>query len=173
MRKRILVVDDDQSIRDSLQKVLQEAGYQVVLAAGGLEAGMRFEPEQIDLVLLDLGLPNQSGWDVFEALTTRYPFVPVIILTGLPNQYRTAVAAGVGALFEKPVEVPALLSTMERLLAEPSEVRLRRLCGDLQDTRYAPPVGARAPAPQDKTPRRVLARRLGSGLSPGRRGTPS
>jgi CheY-like chemotaxis protein len=171
MKKRVLVVDDDQAIRDSLRKVLQEAGYEVVLAAGGLEADIRFEPGQIDLVVLDLNLPNQSGWDVFEHLTTRYPFVPVIILTGLPNQYRMAVAAGVGALIEKPVEVPALLATLEKLIAEPSEVRLRRLCGDLQDTRYTPPVGARAIAQQDEANRRALPRRFQSGVSPRRKGT--
>ena len=146
MRKRVLVVDDDQAIRDSLRKVLQGAGYEVVLAAEGLEADRRFEPDAIDLVVLDLNLPNQSGWDVFEHLTTRHPFVPILILTGLPNQYRTAVAAGVGALLEKPVEVSALLSTMETLLAEPAEARLRRLCGELQDTRYTPSIGAPATA---------------------------
>ena len=47
----------------------------------------QFLPEQTDLLLLDLNLPCQSGWDVFERLTTRYPLVPVIIITGMPNQY--------------------------------------------------------------------------------------
>jgi DNA-binding NtrC family response regulator len=138
MKKKVLVVDDDDSVRESLKKVLQDAGYDVVLAAGGLEAATRFEPAEIDLLLLDLNLPNQSGWDLFEHLTTRHPFVPVIIITGMPNQYRTALAAGAGALFEKPVEVPTLLKTMEDLLAEPNEQRLRRLCGHMEDTRYTP-----------------------------------
>jgi DNA-binding response OmpR family regulator len=138
MRKRILVVDDDRSVRESLKKVLEGANYEVLLAAGGLEAAIRFEPGQIDLLLLDLNLPNQSGWDVFERLTTHYPLVPVIIITGLPNQQRTAVAAGVGALFEKPVDVMALLQRVEELLAEPAGVRLQRLCGDVGDTRYVP-----------------------------------
>lgn len=136
MKKRILIVDDDQSIRDSLQKVLNEAGYDVVLAAGGLEAALRFEPDQIDLLLLDLNLPNQSGWDVFTELTERHPVLPVVIITGMPNQHRAALKAGVGALFEKPVEVPTLLSTLERLLAEPVPVRLHRLCGHRHDTRF-------------------------------------
>ncbi len=138
MSKRVLVVDDDHAIRESLGKVLRKAGYEVVLAASGWEAEAQFEPERIDLLILDLGLPSQSGWDVFEHLTTRYPSVPVIVLTGLPNQFRMARAAGVGALFEKPVEVPALLTAMEELLAESGEVRLHRLRGDRQDTRYVP-----------------------------------
>ena len=123
MKARILVVDDDLSVRESLQRVLQLASYEVVLAGGGLEAAVRFEPEQIDMLLLDLNLPNQSGWEVLEHLTTRYPLVPIIIITGLPGQSSAALEAGADALFEKPIEVPLLLKAMERLLAEPKENR--------------------------------------------------
>jgi DNA-binding NtrC family response regulator len=144
MKKRILVVDDDKSVRESLKKVLEGAGYEVILAAGGLEAAIRFEPGQTDLLLLDLNLPNQSGWEVFERVTARYPLVPVIIITGLPNQERAAKAAGVGALFEKPVEAGALLATMTELLEESAERRLQRLCGRLEDTKYIRAAGAPA-----------------------------
>jgi len=135
-----LVVDDDASVRESLKKVLAEAGYEVALATDGQEAMDRFDPEQVDLLLLDLNLPIRGGWDVFERITTQYPLVPIIIITGLPNQYFTALAAGAGALMEKPIEVPTLLKTVEELLAEPKESRLRRLCGQLDDTRYVPPA---------------------------------
>ena len=135
-----MVVDDDASVRESLKKVLAEAGYEVALATDGQEAMDRFDPEQVDLLLLDLNLPIRGGWDVFERITTQYPLVPIIIITGLPNQYFTALAAGAGALMEKPIEVPTLLKTVEELLAEPKESRLRRLCGQLDDTRYVPPA---------------------------------
>jgi CheY-like chemotaxis protein len=136
MKKRVLIVDDDAAVRESVRKVLEGAGYDVAAASDGEEAVAQFVPEQIDLVLLDLNLPLRSGWDVFERLTTRYPFVPVIIITGMPNQNRTALAAGAGALMEKPIDVPALLKTMCELLAEPKEARLRRMCGYQQDTKY-------------------------------------
>jgi DNA-binding response OmpR family regulator len=138
MSKKVLVVDDDAPVRESLKKVVLAAGYDVTLAAGGLEGALRLDSESIDLVLLDLNLPEHSGWDVFEQLTTRHPSVPVIIITGMSDQYRTALAAGVDAMFEKPVEVPALLKTMADLLAETNEQRLRRLCGHLEDTRNEP-----------------------------------
>jgi len=173
MNKRVLVVDDDQSVRESLKRVLQGAGYEVVLAAGGLEALVRFDPEQIDLLLLDLSLPNQSGWDVFERVTARCACVPVIIITGLPDQYRTAVAAGVGALFEKPVEVTALLTAMEELLAEPREVRVRRLGGYLHDTRHVPPAGAPAGVHQARTLQKAAPARLGFGPGARRKGVMS
>ena len=138
MKKRVLVADDDSSIRESLKKVLESADYDVVLAADGQETLDRFDPEQTDLVILDINLPVRNGWDAYEELTARNPLVPVIIITGVANRYPLAVAAGAGALMEKPIEVPALLKTMEELLTEPKENRLRRLCGQLGDTRYVP-----------------------------------
>ena len=147
MKKRILVVDDDMSVRESLKRVLEAAGYEVVVAAGGLEAAVRFQPGHFDLLVLDLVLPNQSGWDVFERLTTRRPLVPVIIITGLPNQRRTAEMAGAGALFEKPIEPASLLERIAELLAEPPGRCLERLCGMLEDTKYVPPVRGGALVP--------------------------
>jgi len=136
LKKRILVIDDDLAVRESIKKVLNTTGYEVMTAADGQEAAERFAPGRVDLVVLDLNLPARSGWDVFEALTTQHPSVPIIIVTGMPNQYPTAVAAGVGALIEKPIEVATLLKTMEALLAEPEEARLRRLCGYPENTVY-------------------------------------
>ena len=129
MTRRILVVDDDRSVREAIQQVLEKAGYQVVLSADGREAEAYYFPGQVDLVLLDLNLPLQSGWEVFERLTRRYPLVPVIVITGMPDQYETARAVGAGALIEKPLDVSDLLNAMEKLLAEPQDTPLKRMCG--------------------------------------------
>ena len=142
--KCVLIVDDDAAVRQSISKVLKGAGYAVAAASDGEEAVVQFVPGQIDLVLLDLNLPLRSGWDVFERVTTRYPFVPVIIITGMSNQYGPALAAGASALIEKPIDAPALLKTMEQVLAEPMEARLRRMCGYQQDTKYLRPPNANA-----------------------------
>jgi DNA-binding response OmpR family regulator len=150
VKGRILVVDDDESVRESLKKVLEGSGYEVVLASDGAEAAMHFEAVRIDLLLLDLILPNQGGWDVFEQLTTRRPIVPVIIVTGLPGQEGTALMAGAGALFEKPLDAAALLQRMEELLAEPPEPRLERLCGRLQDTTYVRAARGWAMVPREE-----------------------
>jgi DNA-binding NtrC family response regulator len=165
MKKRVLVVDDDAAVRQALKRVLETAGYEVGVAQDGEEATTQFLPEQTDLLLLDLNLPSQSGWDVFGRLTSRYPLVPVIIITGMPNQYATAVAAGVSALMEKPVEATALLKTVGEVLAERNEARLRRMCGYQQDTRHlrSPNAGAagKVHSPpirfhERRQPRRVL-----------------
>jgi DNA-binding response OmpR family regulator len=138
MKKRILIVDDDEQIRESLGKVLRTEGYEVMLAADGQEGIEKVSENQIDLVLLDLNLPGNSGWDVFGTLTSSNPFLPIIIITGRQNQYELATEAGVGALMEKPLDVPLLLKIITDLLAEKLEIHLKRLVGLHRGLRYVP-----------------------------------
>ena len=114
MKTKILVLDDDAQIRLSLSKLLKAEGYEVLLAADGSEALDRFNPAEIDLLLLDLALPMKSGWDVFERMTSINPLLPIIIITGRDGQRDLAAAAGVGALMEKPLDVPLLLNKKAR-----------------------------------------------------------
>jgi DNA-binding response OmpR family regulator len=137
MKKTVLIVDDDDAIRESLRKLLQAEGYEVRLAANGQEGLDQFDPARVDLLLLDLNLPAKSGWDLFERLSFINPLLPIIIITGRDNQYKLAAAAGVGALMEKPLDVPLLLQTITALLAEPAETRLKRLVGLNKNVRYA------------------------------------
>ena len=140
-----MVLDDDEQIRQSLQKLLKAEGYEVVLAGEGAEALGELGRNKIDLLLLDLNLPNQSGWDVFERVTSNNPLLPIIIITGRTKQSEFAVAAGVGALMQKPLDVPLLLKTISELLLEPPEKRLKRLVGVEQSTRCFQPIPAVAP----------------------------
>jgi len=135
---KVLVVDDDWSVRESVRRVLQDAGYEVVLASDGREALHQFARQQIDLLVLDLGLPIKNGWDIFERITSENPVLPIIVITGQSEQYEVAVAAGVGALMEKPLDALQLLHTIRELLAEPREVRLHRLCGHGGAVRHVP-----------------------------------
>jgi len=138
--RRILVVDDDPAVRESLRKVLKAEGYAVTLAADDREAVERFNAERIDLVLLDLNLPVNSGWDTFGTLTAIDPLRPIIIITGRQNQFELAAAAGVSALMVKPLNVPRLLQWIADLLAEEPAMRLKRLVGVSHDFRYVPPL---------------------------------
>ncbi len=134
----ILLVDDDPSVRESLRELLTGEGYTVVPAENGDQALELVNQSPIDLVLLDLNMPSKNGWDTFEALTNGHPFIPVIIVTARPNQYFMALNAGAGALMEKPMDIPALLQTMEKLLAESAERRLQRLVGQNPEFHFKP-----------------------------------
>lgn len=166
MKKQILVVDDDPQIRESLRKVLRAEGYEVALAANGQEGIGRFNAERIDLLVLDLNLPGNSGWDIFGTLTSLDPFLPIIIITGRQNQQE--LAAGVGALMQKPLNVPRLLQTITELLAESAETRLKRLVGLHSYVRHMPPTQARV-AQREITQAKEQPMKTGSELNPPRK----
>lgn len=127
MKQTVLIIDDEQSIRDALAKALRAVGYETLAAADGNEAIMVFEQCRPDLILLDLNMPVKNGWDTFEAISTLNPLTPVIIITGRPGQLELAAAARVGALMEKPLNVSLLMETVHRLINEPLLPRLSRL----------------------------------------------
>jgi len=134
----VLLVDDDPTVRDSLNDVLVSEGYLVLPAENGERALDLANKSSVDLVLLDLNMPVKNGWDTFEQLSREHPLIPIIIATARPNQLFTALGAGVGALLEKPMDIPTLLRTMRRLLSETTEQRLARLAGKETEFQYQP-----------------------------------
>jgi DNA-binding response OmpR family regulator len=134
----ILLVDDDPTVRESLNDVFVSEGFAVLQAENGLQALDIVARARIDLVLLDLNMPVMGGWDTFEQLTREHPLIPVIIATARPNQLFTAVNAGAGALLEKPMDIPSLLRLVRRLLTQSTEQRLARLAGVDTDIHYEP-----------------------------------
>ncbi|PYJ59960.1 MAG: hypothetical protein DME24_11135 [Verrucomicrobia bacterium] len=119
--KRILLVDDERSIRASLSKILGAENYEVVLAENGHEAIEKHGAQRIDLLILDLNMPVKNGWDTLDWLVKIDPVLPVVIITGRSNQRALAEAAGADALMEKPLDVPLLLQTIRELMDEPME----------------------------------------------------
>jgi phosphoserine phosphatase RsbU/P len=128
----ILIVDDDSSVRASLRKVLEQAGYAVRLASQVQEALTALEAHSFSLVLLDLNLPQQNGWEVLERVSRRSPALPMVIVTGVPDQRWAREIASLAPVLEKPLDAAVLLSTIQQLLEEPREVRLRRFCAYLE-----------------------------------------
>lgn len=98
-------------------------------AANGLEAIEVASANSVDLVLLDLNMPGQGGWDTFERITSENSNLAVIIITAKPDQLFTSLAAGVGALLEKPLDFHLLLKTVSDLLNESAEQHLTRWSG--------------------------------------------
>ena len=117
--KKILLADDDASIRKALGQVLASEQYHVIEAASGTEAAAKFIGEQPDLVLLDLGMPDRDGWQVFDLMQSTHPAIPVIIITAKTHQYRRAADMGVTAIMEKPLDLPVLLEAIRDYLNAP------------------------------------------------------
>ena len=81
-RARILVIDDEESVRDILSRMLKTKGHKVVVAPNGEEGIERFRAEAFDLVFTDLGMPKLSGWDVGRTIKEINPKTPVAMITG-------------------------------------------------------------------------------------------
>jgi len=119
----ILVVDDEQAIRASVQDLLQDEGYKVETAASGEEAMARFGPDSpppVDAVLLDIWLPNMDGIEVLKAVKQIHPALPVIMLSGHANIETAVTATKSGAyhFIEKPFSSENLLLTLGHALRE-------------------------------------------------------
>src|ERR1035441_3834275 len=100
----ILVIDDEASIRESLEVLLTLEGYSVRMAAAGEEGLRILELENFDLVLLDLALPGQSGLELLPQIKDRQPELPVIMITayGTVDNVVEAVRAGAENFVQKP-----------------------------------------------------------------------
>lgn len=116
MKSHVLIIEDDQSVRDSLKKVLEESGYAVAAAADGLEGAACLKRLHPDLMLLDLNLPKLTGFEILDLVRERHAGLPVIVLTGLADQCEPGALAGASALLEKPVDVKVLLEVIKVLL---------------------------------------------------------
>ncbi len=138
-KRKIMLVDDDPAIRQILVRLLSEENYAVQTAANGVDALALAEQEKFDLVLLDLNMPQKDGWETFEQLSAKNPLLPIILITARANQLFPALASGVGALLEKPLDFVKLFSTIHNLLEEPEEARRARHAGRTAVFRYIPP----------------------------------
>ncbi len=123
---RILVVDDEPEIVESLTLRLQAEGYQVSAASDGLGATRKAIAEQPELILLDIGMPAGNGHVVVERLrniaeTSR---IPVIYLTARTSEadYHQARAGGVCKYITKPFDAEVLLAAVEGQLERSREL---------------------------------------------------
>ena len=119
--KRILVVDDDESIIESVRFALQERGYDVIVAHDGSEALMRVERDAPDLILMDMIMPKRSGFSVLDRLG-KFPSQcpPVIMMSGSaePRHRDYAESRGVTLFLSKPFEMTDLLDRIDTLLEQ-------------------------------------------------------
>lgn len=134
MNARLLIAEDDPDMRDLLQEVLEEAGYETVAAADGHAAlaHIEREREQIDLVITDVQIPGVKGGDLLAKVRENRPEAPVVVITafGSIEQAVEMVKAGAFQYLTKPFQTSELLGTIGQALKQTApqreQARLRR-----------------------------------------------
>ncbi len=132
---RVLIVDDEASIRSSYTNALTDAGFEVVEAKGGKEALQRIEKDRFDLVITDIHMPRMDGLTLLRHVHALVPDVPVVLMLEGPNDLIAIQAAELGPLQSllKPIDhnllkrTAALAIRLSRLRQSPApEIRNRR-----------------------------------------------
>ena len=119
----ILVVDDEEYIRRLITLILNDAGYEVVTAASGKEALERLADPGINLVLLDIRMPDMDGFQTLELIRKQYA-VPVIMVTGVGEVTSVSDALSIGAddYVKKPFQAREMIARIQAKLRRNKEL---------------------------------------------------
>jgi DNA-binding response OmpR family regulator len=117
--KKIVIVDDDRSLRDRLQQVLERDGYIVAQAPSGLRLLSLLEVDRPDLILLDVAMSWINGFELCRAMkaNSAYKSIPVVFISGRsqPTDIETGLSCGAADYFIKPLDTMRLLERVHEL----------------------------------------------------------
>jgi len=121
----ILVIEDDPQVRMLIQELLSTNGYQIKEATNGQEGIDAYRKNPVDLVIIDIFLPEKGGYEVIQELTHEFPDVTIFAISGGLSQrevdvLRTAEMLGAKRTFEKPLDLASLLHAIHEELDEAS-----------------------------------------------------
>jgi DNA-binding response OmpR family regulator len=123
---RILVIDDDPDLRAVLEEILKPAGYEVILAADGREGVMRHRTSPADLVITDLYMPIQDGFETIRELRSCFPEVAIIAMSGRTDTgTMLSIAQNLAAvgILKKPFLTDELIASVANALGGQSPAR--------------------------------------------------
>jgi DNA-binding NtrC family response regulator len=117
---RILIVEDDKNIRETMKNILEQRGYETDAAETGAEAEQKLKNKFFNLVLLDIKLPNMEGTQLLAKLHETTPKMVKIMVTGYPSieNAMEALNQGANAYVTKPVKPAKLLALIKEKLEE-------------------------------------------------------
>ena len=115
----ILIVDDDDTIREELRHLVSEEGYNVVTAVDGADALQKLSQTSFQLVLLDVRMPNLDGYEVLTQVKILYRSTKVIMITGHADLTQAMKSKKMGAddFIEKPFDIDYVMTSVRRSLA--------------------------------------------------------
>jgi DNA-binding response OmpR family regulator len=119
MNERILVVDDEQQVRDLLTVYFRRREFDVIQASSSVETFAKIESDKPDLVILDIGLDQEDGLKVLGSIKSRYPDLKVIMLTGMgfvEDLLNEAQQRGADGYVSKVLPLDELLGEVHRVL---------------------------------------------------------
>jgi DNA-binding response OmpR family regulator len=124
-RTRVLVVDDDETIRNTMKAILEDEGYTVDLAASGSEAILKTEQTTYNIALLDIRLPDMEGVELLKLMKDTFPRTRKIMITGYPSMQNAIAALNkkADAYLVKPVNIDELLNTVKDQLQQQGNER--------------------------------------------------
>src|SRR5919198_1471909 len=142
MADRVLVVDDEQSLRKVLAATLQREGYEVTVCEDGEEALSSLERDGADVVVTDLVMPRMDGLSLLRKVVSRHPDVPVIVITahGRIDSAVEAMKAGAFDFIAKPFENAELKAIIAKA-ARQSDLNARNVIPDEPGRRFSEIVG--------------------------------
>ena len=116
-KKKILIVDDDETILYILRRFFIGEGFEVLVAKDGLEAMERLKAENLSLVLTDIKMPSFSGIDLIRFIRQNMKGIPIVAMTAYPYLYPEKRNGNeVDAYFRKPFDINEMLSSIEKIL---------------------------------------------------------
>ncbi|MEJ2665182.1 MAG: response regulator [Spirochaetia bacterium] len=126
-QKTLLIIDDDQELRENLAEILESEGYKTLTAYNGVDGLSLLGEHPIDLILLDLKIPGIPGMEVLKNVKQNNPAVKVIVITGRPMNWHLEDSgefsekdekelAQSDAIINKPFKIPFLLDTIKTIL---------------------------------------------------------
>ena len=122
MAKRILIVEDEEAVRELEKFILEQYGYEITEARDGLEGLAKAEFRKPDLILLDLMMPDVSGGRMFEEMR-KHPAtagIPIVVVTGKPDAHEMFDdEIGADNVVMKPFEADALIERIKQHIGEP------------------------------------------------------
>lgn len=124
----ILIIDDEASLRQTLARILQRAGYEVTTAANGEEGLKLVSGQSYDLVYSDIRMPDMGGLDLLKTVHAKFPDLPVILFTAQPdlNSAVEAVRSGATDYLLKPLKPQAVIDRTKAVLEKSQKEKRKR-----------------------------------------------
>ncbi|MBU1852962.1 MAG: response regulator [Candidatus Omnitrophica bacterium] len=119
MKKKILIVDDEKDITLTLKELFLSKGYDALVAFTGKEAERLLNQKGLDLILLDIQMPDINGVEILRQVKKKFPEIKTVVLTGFLEEYKSDIEKiGCDAILNKPFSIKTLIKIVDSTLSE-------------------------------------------------------